>query len=187
MDLFQKLMLAKQISFTEGKIELLKQRMVFYPPNLISLYLVNINNDPRLTSKLYLSTKKSMVLHGFGSNVGKEYKFNFNDYASWFVNLAKLAGWGKISWKEVDYVKKYGVIDVYDSPVAVTSINKLKRPCDHILRGFFAGGGTTAFKKDVDAIEIKCSAVGDDVCRFIIDSKDALESKFPEVVKQQIG
>lgn len=186
MNIFEKLMLAKQMSFSDGEIELMGQRMVFYPSSLVALLTKDINDNPALKSQLYFSTKESMVSGGFGSNVGKLYGFTFRDYANWFVDLAQLAGWGRIRWVELDEEKAYGVIDVEESPVSQYMKGIARSPCDHVVRGFFAGGASSAFRKEVDSVEIECLAMGAEKCRFIIDSREGLEMKFAELVRQQL-
>ncbi|MDE1804263.1 MAG: hypothetical protein KGH59_00560 [Candidatus Micrarchaeota archaeon] len=186
MSLFDELMLARQLSFGDGKIELLGQRVVFIEADFISKYIEDINNDPKLVLEMYESTKKTMI-NGFGVDIGKKYSFSFKDYAKWFVDLAKLSGWGLIAWEEIDEELHKGVISVQNSPMTNYLKGKVTKPCDHVIRGLMAGGASSAFKTDLDILETECESLGSPKCKFIIDSLNNLQEKFPLLAKQQLG
>jgi predicted hydrocarbon binding protein len=185
MNIFEKLMLARQLSFKEGKIELLGQNLVFSPADFFSRYIYALKDKPELIISLYNSAKSTMK-EGFSLNVGKSYGFSFKDYARWFVDIAELSGWGQVVWEDINEAEMKGVITITNSPVAANLKNKVSAPCDHITRGFMAGAASSAFKEEVDMIEIECEALGAQKCKFIMGKIDYLKSKFPDIVKNQV-
>lgn len=179
-------MLAKQIAFQEGKIELVGQRVVFSPADFFGVYIERINDDPKLVNNFYKAAKRA-VQEGFGINVGKLYGFSLKDYSNWFVELATLSGWGKVYWKDIDRENNRGIIELENSPVAAYLKGKVKSPCDHVIRGFMAGGASSALKLDLDMIETECEALGAQKCKFVMDSTNNLKAKYPNIAKQQLG
>jgi len=59
------------------------------------------------------------------------------------------------------------------------------KPVDHIPRGWFAGAACVFFGKDVDAVETKCIAKGDEYCEFIIKPKNRFDFN-NDLVKSQL-
>jgi predicted hydrocarbon binding protein len=186
MGIFEELMLAKQLSFKEGEISLLDQRIVMFPSNFLALYTEKIKDKRELVKELYECAKDS-VRESFGPSVGKAYGFSVLDYTNWFVSILNMSGWGNVHWEENEWEKKRGVIKIEHSPIAKYLKGKVSSPCDHIMRGFMAGGGASAFDLDIDTIEVECEALGAEKCKFIVDSKENLKSRFPELFEQQVG
>lgn len=186
MSIFDELMLAKQLNFTDGKIELMGQGVLIAPSDFLAAYTESIGDSHELVIELYGCAKRS-VHEGFGPNVGKSYGFSVMDYTNWFVNILNMSGWGRVRWEENDWENKKGVIVIEHSPIAKYLKGKVSSPCDHIVRGFMAGGGASAFNSDIDTIEVECEAAGAERCKFIVDSKENLKAKFPELVEQQLG
>ncbi len=181
MSMFEELMLAKNISFNEGKIELLKQQVVMLPAEFMSDYTSEINNDPNKIKEIYQAGKEA-IKNNFGPGIGKHYSFNFSDFFRWYISLAKLSGWGIVKWAEFDKNSYSGVITIEDSLVGTNLKNKVTSPCDHIIRGLMAGSATSAFLIDVDMIETECIALGSEKCKFLMGKYDYLKSKFPDIV-----
>ena len=115
------------------------------------------------------------MLEDFGVNVGKVYGFSFKDYSRWFVDIAGLSGWGQFEWQDIDEEKRKGLIIVKNSPVADSLRNKVNSPCDHIIRGFVAGAASSAFKEDINIIEIECEALGAQGCKFVMGRLEDLK------------
>ena len=178
-------MLSKQISFNEGKISLLGQRFVILPADSLIYYVLKINKDVKFISKLYNSAKQT-VAKGFGVDVGRNYSFSFGDYTNWFVEIAKFGGWGIIKWEELEKESHKGVISIENSPIGVSLKGKVNSPCDHIIRGFIAGGASSAFKSDVDVIETECIATGSTKCILVIDSNENLKLKYKKLYETQL-
>ncbi len=186
MDFFKRLMLARQLSFTEGRIELMKQGIVMVPSEFFGKYILEANEDKEAVYKLYYAGKEIMR-EKFGIDMGKSYGFGVNEYSTWFVDIAKLSGWGNIKWEARNEKNHNGIISILNSPIANYAMGKVKSPCDHVIRGLMAGGASSAFVDDVDIIETECIALGNKSCTFIIDHYKTLKKKFPKLVEQQLG
>ena len=186
MNLFDKFMFAKQISFTDGQITLLGQPIALLPVKLISLYTQSIIDDQVELNKFYYASKDS-VKADFGITVGKLYGFSFKDFTRWFVDMANLAGWGRLHFEAIEQQGHRGVIVSENCPVGSMLKGVVSKPCDHFLRGMMAGGASSAFRENVDFIETECVAVEDPKCRFLMGSRAELGAKFPDIVKEQLG
>ncbi len=185
MSFFEKLLLSKQLSFNLGDIELLDQRLVIVSSEAFANYIYSINDSNELAvSNLYQIAKKAMIQ--LGINIGKKYSFSFGDYSTWFVEIARLNGWGKAKWELLDKKNFKGIISIEDSPISTALKNKVKNPCDHIIRGLIAGGATSSFKMDVEVIETECIAQGKEKCIFVIDTDSNLKSQFPDLYTKQL-
>lgn len=186
MNIFEKLMFTKQLNFKEGQINLLDQRLVMFTTDFLSAYTLNINDNPKLVSDIYLSAKNS-VKNGFGPGIGKKYSFTFYEFFNWYIDIARLSGWGIIKFERVDEDIKQGVISIENSPVSTYLKGKVKSPCDHIIRGFMAGGSETVFKTEMAIVETECIALGAPQCKFIFGPKDIIKTKYKNLYEQQVG
>ncbi len=186
MSIFEELMLARQVSFQDGSVELTGQRVVISPSDFFGIYIKSISDDPEQVGAFYRAAKQA-VKEGFGKNVGKAYGFSFSNYLDWFVKLAKMSGWGKIEWRENNEEKRTGVLETEGSPVAVYLKGNVKSPCDHVIRGLMAGGASSAYKLDLDIVETECEALGNAKCVFVIDTAENLRKNHPDLAKLQLG
>ena len=185
MPQFDQKTLVQRLEFKDGTIDLMGKRLMLYPSYFIALYTEAVSNQPKHTSRIYYLMKNSMA-GGFADTIGKSFNLTFGDYIKFFIEVVKMSGWGITTIAKLDETEKYVVVDIADSPIATYLRGKVDSPCDHVIRGFLAGGTTLAFGKEVDAIEIECTALGAERCRFMIDSIDKLSDRFPIIVKDQI-
>ncbi len=167
MNVFDELLMAKQISFEQGGVAILGNRVVMPPVAVLGEYSKNINDSPEQIGMLYGSIKRNfeeMVKTSFV----KEYGFGLNDYMKWMTKIALLTGWGNFTWAEVDKQKKWAVIIIDNSPVGVRLAGKVKKPVDHAVRGFIAAAVALMLKSDADCMEEECIALGAKKCKFVI-------------------
>lgn len=167
LSIFDRLLLSKQLRFSDGDIELLGNRMVLTNAHFLADYILQINDSPDSVAKLYEAAKLSFMEHT-AKKIGLEYAFTFNDYFKWLTNIAMMSGWGNFKWHSLDEEKKEGVILVNSSPIADKLRGKTEKPVDHIIRGFVAGGASAALGIDIDVSEPECEANGHKECRFIL-------------------
>lgn len=182
MNFFEELMVAKQLSFTQGDIKLLGNRVTITHATFFAEYTMRVNEDNEKLINLYESAKVSFR-DGMAKSIGQRYGFSYNDFFKWLTQIAMLAGWGKLTWLDLNDKDKSGVISVQDSPVAEILKGKVKNPIDHLTRGFIAGGASGWLNTDVDAIEDECSALGAAGCRFVFRPRDQFKVT-PEVTRQ---
>jgi len=82
----------------------------------------------------------------------------------------KMTGLGVIEHIYVDLEKKEALIRVYDS-FECSLYKGEKKPVSSLVRGIFAGWFGKLFKADMEVKEVKCIAVGDDYCEFLVKAK----------------
>ncbi len=170
-------MFSRQLTFSDGQIKMFNENVLFIPSDFIATYTESNAGNNETIKSLYNAAKTS-TKEKFGITIGKEYGFAFKDYTKWFADIINLSGWGMLAWKDVDEAGRRGVISFSNSIIASSLKGKVKTQCDHVMRGFIAGGASVAFKEDMDVIEEKCVAAGDDECVFIIGKKDYLKSNY---------
>lgn len=184
MNFFEELMLARELSFTEGEIRLLGSRVTFLHATFSAEYTLRVNDNPEKVQDLYDVSKVSFR-DGMSIAIGKKYHFSFNDFFKWLTQIAMLAGWGKLTWQDLNDQEKSGVILVENAPVATMLKGKVKLPCDHLERGFIAGGATGWLNTNVDCVEEECAALGAAQCRFVFKPREKFTAT--EEVKRQLG
>ena len=96
-EFMQKLILAGQIKFERGRVELLNQKITIFP---ISVFSTIVENNPAVIGDLYSSTKQSAQL--FSTEVQKRYKFEGRELKKWLIDITALAGWGEAEFIQYD-------------------------------------------------------------------------------------
>ena len=108
----------------------------------------------------HLSTKKYKETFGYGDD----------EMAQFMMAMGGQIGWGNFKLEEVNLEAKRLIVTVTCSPFAVAYGKSMGSVC-HMIRGVVAGMGHTLFGEDVAAVETHCLAKGDDLCRFLIETK----------------
>lgn len=167
--LFDKLMIAKELRFEEGSVELFGNRIVMPPAALFAEYIRRVGNDPKYTDLLYESARISFR-EGMGKDLKKKFKFNMNDFFNWLPKIATLAGWGVLTIPKFIPERMYGVIECKNSPIVNELKGSVKGPVDHILRGFITAGAETTYGEvaDITTIEEECENEGYGACKFVV-------------------
>ncbi len=157
--LAKKLLVSRQLQLEEGDVEVLGDRMVIIPADV----LVEMNE---------LLEKKNV--YRIGELIGEKMAVTLKKYGmkdtkliEFCLNLMSLYGWGK---PEIKRMGKVIFITVRDSVIAIRAAKKEKAPeraCD-ILAGVFGGLFMEALGRKVSAQEVKCFAKGEKICEFEI-------------------
>ena len=166
-DVIKKLLFSRQLDFEEGKITLLKQPVVLSP-----LY-IHVETLKALRKKygnvadkiFYTASKKTGIK--YIDLLKKRYKMSKIEMIRWATNSITLSGWGIVKIISYDFSKFTTRIRVKNS-VFAEMYGKSKTSTDMILQGYFAGGASSVFEKNVDCKEIKCISKGDPFCEFFI-------------------
>jgi len=89
---------------------------------------------------------------------------------SYLSELKSEENWGKLSFREVDFVNGSGKITIVDSFETVARKEEKGRetnqPCCNFFRGFLSGFLSELFKKTITITEEKCVGKGDEHCEF---------------------
>lgn len=93
---------------------------------------------------------------------------------TWWWPLSA-AGWG--AWHiDMSRIKQgYIVVDLRESAVA-KSLELVGKPVCHLYAGLLAGAMTHLVRRELNAIEIQCYAMGEDRCRFLIGSEKRVDA-----------
>lgn len=182
-DFMQKLILARQIRFDEGRVEILNQPMVISPAWAFA-YLLKVAKDPTEMGYLIYEGTKQATREGMAIQVKKEKKLVGIDLARWIMQSGSLAGWGKLSLREFDEKTSSAKV-MSENSVISQLFGKSSFPVDHAIRGFSAGTACVVFERDdIEAIETKCIALGDKMCQFEFMPREKLDFKNPLIKKQ---
>lgn len=167
-EILKKLLFSRQISFDEGKIKLLDQPVVITPVIIYSKMLQIMRKKyGKEGDKIFYNASKETGIK-YMTILKEKYRMSKNEMSKWAANSITLSGWGKVKVMKYDFSKCVSHIIVEDS-VFANSYGKSKISTDVILQGFFAGGATSIFGKNVECKEIKCVSKGDPFCEFIIE------------------
>jgi len=80
--------------------------------------------------------------------------------------LKREENWGKLTFRDVDFVKGSGKVIVADAFETMTHKTKRDQPCCNFLRGFLSGFLSELFEKTIMVTEEKCAGKGDENCEF---------------------
>lgn len=199
-DFVKKLMFARQLKMEKGRIDMLGQRMMIIPTYTFACMIKNAK-DPIETGKFIYDACKhtNRDALGFTYKVSEKFGLKGADLIRWMANIATMAGFGIIEVIEINENKKTAAVHITDSPM-VQIIRNSKYSVDHPIRGYMAGAAEVIFNglekdnkkwKKYDYIETKCMAKGNNVCEFILGSRDDIinssNEKIRELYKLQIG
>ena len=183
-DFMQKLVLARQIKFENGKVELLNQPMVISPAWTF-VYMLKTAKDSGEIGRLIYEGTKQATREGMAKEVKKEKKIEGLDLTKWIMNSGSMAGWGKLSLEKFNPKEQSATVICRNSVIAKIFGNS-NCAVDHAIRGFSAGTACEVFERDdIEAIETKCASKGDKICEFKFMPRDKLNKKDP-IVKVQI-
>lgn len=180
MNVFEQLSLFKEVSITEGRITLDKQRVALFPTNFIASYLIGLKDNSGESQKLYNSMKEGM--RQFSVSLGKEYGLTSTDFLSRWVKYCTFTGWGIAEYKLLDENGRSGFLHVKGSPLHIELRRRgIKGPIDSLFEGLLAGSASGSFNTDIDVVETRCLCSGSDVCVYNWGSKKELDEKFPNI------
>jgi hypothetical protein len=97
--------------------------------------------------------------------LAKRYSLKEKSLVLALTQAAKAIGWGQIEDFDMNKKELIAKIKVRMCFEALLRGPKHERVC-HWTRGFIAGFLSEVFGKSVDAVELKCAAVGDEICEF---------------------
>ena len=161
---FDKYIFTNGLKYTHHNFYLLNLPFVILPIDIIVGIMQK--EDKELNQKIYYSIKEAMknsIRKDFQVDFGAQGELGLEFMGAFFT----ASGWGKIETTDTDMEKCHALVTVTDSPVAANCKN-VRAPVDAPLRAVLAGIFSIYFKKDVDCVEVKCSALNDAHCDFVI-------------------
>lgn len=170
--LMAKLLMSKQVKFSDGRLELMGIRDSFTP----GVTFVEIQKELMKSGRqhlIYSSAKKSG--YNWFKYMSKVYSgMKQTEAVKWGVDLMSLSGWGIPTLEKLDLEKKITIFNLKNSTVAKL-YGKSSTPVDHFFRGLTAGGGSYILNEDLDCVETHCLSKGDGFCRFLVAPINLLE------------
>ena len=183
---FEKLMLAREISFKEGRIEYLgNSRLMLLSEFFLSMYTESMIDNKEELLRLYRNCKEDMRDRFVKEITGSHGDTSRESMLGLLKQTAEFGGWGRYEYESVNEDEHRVIFRMSDGIVSSALKGKVKKPCDHIFRGIAAGGISVMFNSDVDCIELSCTAIGDPFCKLVAGSREFLEKKFPEKFEEQ--
>jgi len=128
--------------------------------------------------KILAPSGLAAVLYDAGKKVGEYvatrlselYNVKGTDLALAANQSGKATGWGIMEVSNLNSQHLTGTIVVRDCFEAAAWRKKHEKACNW-TRGYIAGVMSKVFDKSVEAVEVKCSAAGDEYCQFEIRTK----------------
>lgn len=182
LSLAEHLMSTKQLTFKNGYVEMMGNRMIMPNSKMLSALILKFNESNEIIYDIYETTKRSFE-EGTATELGKKYEFDFHSYFEWLTKIAMIVGWGRFKWELLDENHKIGRIYVEDSAIGEDLKGLVKAPVDHFIRGLVAGGASVSLKTDIDVLEEECIAMGAPRCNFLFKPADQFEQN-KQVISQ---
>lgn len=178
MQLFDMFRLSKELDLKDGEIQLMKTNVNLIPTALfceLQKSLINAWGYRRAHSQIYDSAKAGSKKY----NTSFIQKHAFEDkrkILNWQIKIVTMAGWGQLEIAAIDLQKNELTIKYDNSPFAAR-YGKSAYPVCIVPTGFTAGGVTSNFGVNIDAVETKCMAMGDHYCQIELGPKEQIEAK----------
>lgn len=128
--------------------------------------------------KILLPSGLAAVHYDAGKRTGEHtakrlkemYSVEGTDLILAFAQAGRAMGWGIIEFREIDFERLSGTVIIKECFEAAAWRKKAYKVC-HWTRGILAGFMSIIFAKPVEAIEVRCLAVGDEHCEFKIQEQ----------------
>lgn len=178
-----KLLMNKQVKFSEGRLELMGIRDCFTP----TITYIEIQRALTKSNSQYLiynCAKKSG--YNWFKNMSKIYKgMKQTEAIRWGMDIVSLSGWGIPSLDKLDLESKISIFNIKNSTTAKL-YGPSSIPVDHLFRGLVAGGVSYILNDDLDCVETHCLANGNGLCRFIVAPIKTFKLK-KEILERDFG
>ena len=183
MEYFKKLFMANQAIFNKGRFIALGMPVVVYPTKMLTRlqkeFIEELGQEG--VYEIYESSRDGgRELTKEAMHIAKNSKLLL-DFLKKFVPIG---GWGLIEVIEEDWTNKKSTFTI-KNPSFPKLYGKSDKPICHIVRGLFAGAAATTLQdENIECIETKCVAKGDEFCRFEIRQRQKIEQN--DLSKAQI-
>jgi predicted hydrocarbon binding protein len=177
----QKLLFVNQFGINEGVINILGDRYIMLNAHSVltlqEIDKTKIYNAAKKSSKSDISgivehaevykNLKSQELQNI-AQLSKKIGKNDDGIIKTLEMIFGVYGLGKLEIIDIDNAKKKAILNLKDSTIALTHLNKAKSktPVCVLTAGILAGIFSYIFQKDVDCVEKNCSGKGEAFCQF---------------------
>jgi predicted hydrocarbon binding protein len=101
-----------------------------------------------------------------GERYRQEFDLTEQESVAFMCRMGSEIGWGLFDLVAFDEEAQRMAIDLTNSPFADAYGEGAKGGVCHLIRGVLGGLGAGVFGAQVEAKEVACAAMGDEVCRF---------------------
>lgn len=147
------------------------------PKKSFSFEFVTFNDMVSALELIFSPSAASVILFTAAVRCGTQWytrmkkKFGTKEEALRILSeVKKEENWGKLSFRDVDFVNGSGKIIVKDTFETLARKAEKGRetsePCCNFLRGFLSGFLSELFEKSLTVTEEKCVGKGDEYCEF---------------------
>lgn len=182
MELFDMFKLSRELELTDGEIQLMKTSVNLIPTALfceLQKNMINLRGFAKAYDQIYSSAKKGSKK--YNDSFIQKHKFeDKRKILNWQIKIVTMSGWGQLEIAYVDLQKNELIIKYGNSPFAA-KYGKSKYPVCIVPTAFTAGGVSSNFGIDIDAVETKCMAMGDPFCQIELGPKEAILEKKKQV------
>lgn len=179
---YDKFIFTNNLKFKHNNFYLMNIPFIICPVDMFAE--IAGKEDMELNKKIYYSVKESVK-----KDVSKDFSESFALIGDKFHDLLSTyfsaSGWGNIKTVDFSLSEKRAIVSVEDSAVALALKGKVKKQADHFLRGVLAGIFSVAYNTDFDCVELKCHALNDKPCEFVLKEKGKFD-KSKEEFKLQL-
>lgn len=174
--LLMKLLISKKLKFEEGLISLEGMKLNLLPSIFISELMKYYKKEKRL-DKLYMLS----WLWGFAivQKTVKEFGLKTPEQI-YSIGMGFGEAMGLGLYKTHDYYPgRYTHFVIKNNPFLeyFKLDKKSKEPVDYLISGCMAGGGCLVHSAVCQNVEIKCMAMGSDVCEFLTGTEKELKNR----------
>ncbi|MCR4369171.1 MAG: hypothetical protein NUV67_04670 [archaeon] len=178
---YDKFIFTSGLKYQHNNFYLLNLPFVIMPVQ--ALAAIAEQNDAKLGKQIYYAVKDA-VRAGMKKEFSVDFGVQGDKGLEFMETFFSASGWGKVQRTNMDVSQTRALVTVTNSPVAMEA-KKAKMPVDTFIRGFLAGIFSNYFKTDVECVEVKCLALGEKECDFVVKpAKDFDFSK--KAVKEQL-
>jgi len=177
---FDKFVFTNGLKFRHNNFFLINLPFFIVPVEVLAGLLDNSDNE--FNKKLYYSLKES-VKKRFMKQMSREFGLKGEKMIGFLEKFFSASGWGSVKHVDLNFQKTEALVSVSNNPFS-SFIKSSKQPVDHLHRAVFAGLFSSAFGKDVECVEVKCSSLGNETCEFVVRPQSMLDLKNPNTRNQ---
>jgi predicted hydrocarbon binding protein len=182
----KKLMLAKLMELGEGEIKLMGTPVSIVPLSIladIQKDMIKATGYKKAYEKIYDGSVEGSKSYN-RSYIRKYGIKDMHELLKLQTEILTSAGWGKVSFDEIDIHRKVAELRIENSPF-VKEYGKSKTPVCIIQAGFVAGALSLVFEDHIMCFETQCKAQqGHTHCEFVIGPRNRINKKRDEQWKK---
>ena len=144
------------------------------PKNSFSFQFATFNDMVSALELIFSPSAASVILFTAAVRCGSQsynsMRKNFETKEEVLRRLSELKrkeNWGKLTFRDIDFVNGSGKILVADAFETMALKTKREQPCCNFFRGFLSGFLSGLFEKPITITEEKCAGKSDEHCQFM--------------------